>query len=137
MVKTKMRRLQYWYPRNLRSAGKKGGKPKLLCMHARLFQLCPTLCYPPGSQAPLFMGFSKQEYWSGLPCPLPGDLPDRGIESMSFKSLHWQAVSLPLAPPGKPIYLSIYLLLVLFHWRTQTNTDLLILSSNGHIKNNL
>ena len=31
-------------------------------------------------QAPLFMGFSRQEYWSGLPCPPPGDLPDPGIE---------------------------------------------------------
>ena len=34
-------------------------------------------------QAPLSMGFSRQEYWSGLPCPLPGDLPDPGIEPMS------------------------------------------------------
>ena len=31
-------------------------------------------------QAPLSMGFSRQEYWSGLPCPPPGDLPDPGIE---------------------------------------------------------
>ena len=31
-------------------------------------------------QAPLFMGFSRQEYWSGLPFPSPGDLPDEGIE---------------------------------------------------------
>ena len=31
-------------------------------------------------QALLFMGFSRQEYWSGLPCPLPGDLPDPGID---------------------------------------------------------
>ena len=34
-------------------------------------------------QAPLSMGFSRQEYWSGLPCPSPGDLPDLGIEHMS------------------------------------------------------
>ena len=34
-------------------------------------------------QAPLSMGFSKQEYWSGLPCPPPGDLPDPGIELVS------------------------------------------------------
>ena len=32
------------------------------------------------NQAPLSMGFSRQEYWSGLPCPPPGDLPDPGIE---------------------------------------------------------
>ena len=34
-------------------------------------------------QAPLFMGFSRQEYWSGLPFPSPGDLPDPGIEPRS------------------------------------------------------
>ena len=37
-------------------------------------------------QAPLSMGFSGQEYWSGLPCPLQGDLPDTGMESMSLMS---------------------------------------------------
>ena len=35
------------------------------------------------SQAPLSMGFSWQEYWSGLPCPPPGDLPNPGIEPRS------------------------------------------------------
>ena len=35
-------------------------------------------------QAALSMGFSRQEYWSGLPCPPPGDLPDPGIEPMSL-----------------------------------------------------
>ena len=38
-------------------------------------------------QAPLPMGFSRQEYWSGLPCPPPGDLPDPGIEPTSLTSL--------------------------------------------------
>jgi len=33
------------------------------------------------------MGFSRQEYWSGLPCPSPGDFPDPGIEPMSLVSL--------------------------------------------------
>ena len=47
-------------------------------------------------QAPLSMGFSRQQYWSGSPFPPPGHLPDPGI-------LHWQVCSLPLAPPGKPI----------------------------------
>ena len=37
-------------------------------------------------QAPLSMGFSRQEYWSGLPCPSPGDLPDPGIEPVSLTS---------------------------------------------------
>ena len=43
-------------------------------------------------QAPLSMGFSRQEYWSGLPCPPPGDLPNSGIKPVSFSLLHWQAV---------------------------------------------
>ena len=38
-------------------------------------------------QAPLFMGVSKQEYWSGWPCPSPGDLPDPGIEPTALTSL--------------------------------------------------
>ena len=37
-------------------------------------------------QAPLSMGFSRQEHWSGLPCPSPGDLPDSGIEPASLMS---------------------------------------------------
>ena len=37
-------------------------------------------------QAPLSMGFFTQEYWSGLPCPSPGDLPDPGIEPVSLMS---------------------------------------------------
>ena len=42
-------------------------------------QLCPTLC-DRMDEAPLSMGFSRQEYWSGLPLPSPGDLPDPGIK---------------------------------------------------------
>ena len=46
---------------------------------------CPTLVTPwtIAHQAPLSMGFSRQEYWSGLPFPSPGDLPDTGIEPWS------------------------------------------------------
>ena len=64
-------------------------------------QLCPTLCNSMGCscQAPLSMGFSKQDYWNGLPFPPPGDLPDPGIESRSPAS---QAGSLPSEPPRKP-----------------------------------
>ena len=43
-------------------------------------------------QAPPSMGFSRQEYWSGLPCPSPGDLPNPGIK---LRSLALQADSLP------------------------------------------
>jgi len=55
-------------------------------------------------QAPLAMGFSRQEYWSGLPFPPSGDLPNPGIEPESLCLLHWQVGSLLLAPPGKPKY---------------------------------
>ena len=54
-------------------------------------------------QALLFMEYSRQEYWSGLPGPPPGYLSDPRIEAAFLTSnLHWQAGSLPLAPPGKP-----------------------------------
>ena len=48
-------------------------------------------------QAPPSMGFSRQEFWSGLPFPPPGVLPDPGIESASLCLLHWRVGSLPLA----------------------------------------
>ena len=47
-------------------------------------------------QAPVSMGFSKQEYWSGLPFSTPGDLPNQGIKHESPASTHWQMDSLPL-----------------------------------------
>ena len=55
------------------------------CMHAKSLQLCLTLCDPvDGShQAPLSMGFSRQEYWSRLPCLPPGDLPHSEIKPAS------------------------------------------------------
>ena len=46
-------------------------------------QLCPTSCDTIARQAPLSVGFSRQGYWSGLPCPPSGDLPDPGIEPVS------------------------------------------------------
>ena len=58
------------------------------CMHPRSLQSCPTLCDPLtiAHQAPLSMGFSRQEYWSGLPFPSPGNLPDPGIKPTSLMS---------------------------------------------------
>ena len=58
-------------------------------------------------QAPPSMGFSRQEYWSGLPFPFPGDLPDPGIEP---RSSALQADALPLEPSGKAsISMSMFL----------------------------
>ena len=53
-------------------------------------------------QAPLSMGFSRQEYWSGLPCPSPWALLTQVWNPHLPTLLHWQAHSLPLAPVGKP-----------------------------------
>ena len=69
--------------------------------HISCVQLCATL-WTVARQAPLSMGFSRQEYWSRLPRPPPGDLPDPEMELASLCLLHWQLGSLPLAPLGKP-----------------------------------
>ena len=62
--------------------------------HVRLFATPWTVAH----QAPPSMGFSRQEYWSGLPLPSPGDLPDPGIKPRSPAS---QADALTSEPPGK------------------------------------
>ena len=65
-------------------------------------QLCLTLCDPMDSslhQAPPSMGFSRQEYWSSLPFPSAGNLPNPGIEP---RSPALQTDTLPSEPPGKP-----------------------------------
>ena len=61
----------------------------------RLFATPWTVAY----QAPPSMGFSRQEYWSGVPLPSPGDLPDPGIEP---RSPTFQADALTSEPPRKP-----------------------------------
>ena len=53
-------------------------------------------------QAPLSMGFSRQEYWSGFPCPPPGDLLDSWIESMSPAALGFAGKFFTAELPGKP-----------------------------------
>ena len=59
-----------------------------------------TTLWTVACQAPLTMRFSRQEYWSGLPCPPPGELPTQGSNPDLLHLLHWQAGSLLLAPPG-------------------------------------
>ena len=62
---------------------------------------CPTLAIPCAIalQAPLSMGFPRQEYWSGLLFPSPGDLPDPGTEPQSPELANG---FFPTKPPGKP-----------------------------------
>ena len=79
-----------------------------LFSHVRFFATLWTVTL----QAPLSMGFSKQEYWSGLPCPPPGDLLDPGTEPTSRRlpamagrfftiSATWEALFYVLVPPNK------------------------------------
>ena len=66
-------------------------------------------------QAPLSMGFSRQEYWSRLLCPPPGDLPNPGMKPVLLCLLHWQVGSLPLMPPGKPKHIYIYIYIYIYN----------------------
>ena len=77
-------------------------KESLVCACVRTEAISPVrLSVTPWTvdrHAPLSIGFSRQEYWSGLPCPPPGDLPNSGIKP---RSPAFQADSLPSEPPGK------------------------------------
>ena len=73
--------------------------------HVRLFETQCTVAL----QAPLSMGFSGQEYWSGFPFPTPGDLPDQGIESASLTSPSLAADSLALVLPSPFAHLQWHL----------------------------
>ena len=82
-------------PKILRPCEKVKVKVKLFS-RVWLFETPWTIAY----QAPPSMGFSRQEYWSGLPFPSPGDLPNPGIEP---RSPSLQADSSPAEPPGKQV----------------------------------
>ena len=81
------------------------------CLIVRLFALVtqsgPTLCNPRAAahQAPLSTEFSRQEYWSGLPCPPPGDLPDPWIKPASPASPELAGRFFTTEPPGKSVCL--------------------------------
>ena len=68
--------------------------------HVQLFATPWTVA----RRAPLSMGFSRQEYWSGLPCPSPRDLPDPGVKSAS-PTLHVD--SLPTELPWKSTFIKL------------------------------
>ena len=73
------------------------------CVHVHA-QLCPTLCHlwAVANQNSQSIGFSRQEYWSGLPFPPPGDLPYPGIEPKSPASSALAGGFFTTEPPGKP-----------------------------------
>ena len=86
------------------------------CVHAKLLSHVP-LCVTPWTvahQAPLCLGFSRQEYWSGLPCLPPRDLPDPGIEPALLlshalaggfftTSTTWEVTLLPQGPSKRQV----------------------------------
>ena len=90
-----------------------------LCMRVR-FSLFAT-SWTVAHQAPLSMGFSRQEYWSGLPFPSPGDLPNPGMEPLSTAL---QADSLLFEPLGKPmpIYTPLLMIYETAHFSTPLTT---------------
>ena len=67
-------------------------------------------------QAPLFMEFSRQEYWSGLPFPSPGYIPNPGIEprspALEVDSLLSESPGKPFEPPGSPAREETYILIL-------------------------
>ena len=73
-------------------------------MHAKSLQSCLTLCDPMdcSCEAPLSMGFSRQEYWSGVPFLPPGSLPNPGTEPTTPVSPALQVDSSPLSHQGSP-----------------------------------
>ena len=78
------------------STGEREEKVKVKSLSRVRFFVTP---WTVAHQAPPSMGFSRQEYWSGLPFPSPGDLPDPGIKP---RSPALQAKALTSEPPGKP-----------------------------------
>ena len=84
-------------------------EPLFVCVYS-VAHSCPTLYNPMTvvCQAPQCMGFSRQEYWSWLPFPLPGDLPNPGIEPTSLSPPALTGGFFTTAPPGKPLNLFSY-----------------------------
>ena len=93
----------------------------LLLSHFNRVQLFATL-WTTACQAPLSIGFSRQEYWGGFLFPPPGDLPDPEIKPTSLLvSCLGRWVSLPLAPPAKPMLIRLNIFTIrLIRWNIFT-----------------
>ena len=89
--------------------------------HVQLFATPWTVAF----QATLSMGFSRQEYWSGLPFPSPRDLPNPGVEPIAGRSPALQADSLPAERPGKPHFIYINILNGILNFRLKKISCLL------------
>ena len=80
---------------------------RCVCSVAQLLGCIRHFVNPVACQAPLSMGFSRQVYWSGLPFPTPGDLPNSGLNPHFLSLLHWQVDSSPSEPRGKPVWTEV------------------------------
>ena len=78
------------------------GLKLLIQYNTRVWSVVPDFVTPwtVDRQPPLSTGIPRQEYWSGLPFPTPGDLPGPGIEPLLPRPLHWQEDSLALSHLG-------------------------------------
>ena len=76
-------------------------------------------------QAPLFMGFSRQEHWSESPCPPPGHLLTHRSNPRLLHLLHWQVGSLPLVPPGE-VPMFRYNILYITHLGLKVSTNIFL-----------
>ena len=74
------------------------------CVLSRIWLCHPMDCSPPGSSLHGTSRGKRQEYWSALPLPLPGDLPDPGIEPMSLASPLLQGILYCLSHEGSPLF---------------------------------
>ena len=107
----------------------------MFALSCSVAQLCPTLCDPMDcslSMDPLSMGFSRQEYRSGLPFPPPRDLPDPGIEPVSLVSPALAGRFFTTALPGKPqVYIKQLTNRIQCENREESQRKLGIKSSSG------
>ena len=111
--KSKIEKNKIWSPDKIKLSIMHKGRSKfnaiLGCIHEHHFYSSSCMCtqllslvrllvtlWTVAHQAPLSMGFSRQEYWSGLFFPSPWDLPSPGVEHTSLNLLHWPTDSLPL-----------------------------------------
>ena len=98
----KIKGLQYWLIPSKRVRIVSKVSIRFLCEVASIVSDSATLCVV-ACQAPLSMGFPRQEYWSGLLFPSPEDLPDPGIEPISLESPALAGRFFTTEPSGKPI----------------------------------
>ena len=88
--------------------------------------LTPFHPWPAAQQAPLSMGFSRQEYWGGLPFPSPRDLPNPGVKPVSLASPALAGRFFTTVPPGKQVEHNFLFFTVIFNADKGVNPEYLL-----------